>query len=166
MHAAVFCSGLDKASISVDMFFWISGWVMTDATSASAAAAAADTFGCVSCRQSMSFGIATGMARPSWCGARLASSANSCRLVSFVFHALSRNRRLAGAECGAARTNTPVTHRLKERRHDEAYALRRDARRNSKRSRLRRLTHCGLRIADAGKDGGYQQQHVRLKGRA
>ena len=55
---------MDRASIRKAMFFWISGCGIADATSASAAAAAADTLGWVSCRHSMSFGMAAGRQRP------------------------------------------------------------------------------------------------------
>ena len=82
------------------MFFWISGCEMTDATSPSAPMAAAETLGCVSCRHSISLGTAAGRQRPTWRGARRASVATSCRLLSFFFHVLSP---IASSSAGMSR---------------------------------------------------------------
>lgn len=60
----------------------------------------------------------------------------------------------------------PVTHGLQERGHDQAHALRGNARRHGKRGSLGRLANGRLRVADARQNGGHQEQHVRLKRRA
>ena len=60
----------------------------------------------------------------------------------------------------------PVTHRFKKRRHNQAHALCRDVRCDSKCSNFSSFANCGLCVADARQNGGHQEQHVRLKRRA